>query len=115
MTDTRTTRSGTAAAWVIYVLQLLGSAVLALLAITSVFMTDSCGSVSAADEPAVCDTTYFGSVLFGYWIALAVLLVVVPIAIVRASRRGQATWVRALGGLVLAGALTVLFVVLMVR
>lgn len=115
MTDTRTTRSGTAAAWVIYVLQLLGSAVLALLAVTSVFMTDSCGSVSAADEPAVCDTTYFGSVLFGYWIALAVLLVLVPVAIVRASRRGQLTWVRALGGLVLAAALTVLFVVLMVR
>jgi hypothetical protein len=114
VTDTTApTRSSTAAAWIVYVLQLLGSAVLALLAITSVFMTDSCGSV--ADEPAVCDTTYFGSVLFGYWIALAVLLVLVPVAIVRASRRGRAAWLRALAGLVLAGALTVLFVVLMVR
>lgn len=115
MTDVRTSRSSTAVAWVLYALQLLASALLALLAITSVFMTDSCGSVSAADEPAVCDTTYFGAVLFGYWIALAVLLVVVPVAIVRASRRGHATWLRALAGLVLAGALTVLFVVLMVR
>ncbi|MBD8608436.1 hypothetical protein IFT73_16390 [Aeromicrobium sp. CFBP 8757] len=115
MTDTRTSRSGTAVAWVLYVLQVLGSALLALFAITSVFMTDSCGSVSAADEPAVCNTSYFGTVLFGYWIALAVLLVLVPIVIVRSSRRGQAAWVRALGGLVLAGALTVLFVVLMVR
>jgi hypothetical protein len=115
VTDLRTSRSSTTLAWIIYVLQLLGSALLALLAITSVFMTDSCGSVSAADEPAVCDTTYFGSVLVGYWIALAVLLVLVPIAIVRASRQGRAAWARALGGLVLAGALTVLFVVLMVR
>ena len=113
MTDTRTARSSTAAAWILYVLQLLGSAALALLAITSVFMTDSCGSVQ--DEPAVCDTTYFGSVLFGYWIALAALLVIVPIAIVRAARRGQAAWVRALAGIVMAGALTVAFVALMVR
>ena len=115
MTDTRTTRSGTTLAWILYVLQLLGSALLAVLAITSVFMTDSCGSVSAADEPAVCNTSYFGTVLFGYWIALAVLLVLVPIAIVRSSRRGRSATLRALGGLVLAGALTVLFVVLMVR
>lgn len=113
MTETRTTRSRTTLAWLLYVLQLLGSAVLALLAITSVFMTDSCGSV--ADEPAVCDTSYFGSVLVGYWIALATLLVLVPIAIVRSSRRGRSATLRALGGLVLAGALTVLFVVLMVR
>lgn len=113
MTTTQTTRSSTALAWVLYVLQLLGSAVLALLAITSVFMTDSCGSV--ADEPAVCDTNYFGAVLFGYWIALAVLLVLVPIAIIRASRRGQATWLRAIGGLVVTAALTVAFVMLMVR
>ncbi|MCW2839891.1 MAG: hypothetical protein JWR55_1374 [Aeromicrobium sp.] len=113
MSETVRTRSSTALAWVIYVLQVLGSAVLALFAITSVFMTDSCGSV--ADEPAVCDTGYFGSVLFGYWIALGVLLVLVPIAIVRASRRGRAAWLRAVAGIVVAGALTVLFVVLMIR
>ncbi|MET0928899.1 MAG: hypothetical protein ABWX74_05245, partial [Aeromicrobium sp.] len=63
----------------------------------------------------VCDTSYFGSVLFGYWIALAVLLVIVPIAIVRASRRGRSAGLRATLGIVLACALTVLFVVLMVR
>ena len=113
MNDAPTTRSGTAAAWVLYVLQRLLSAVLALLAITSVFMTDSCGSVS--DEPAVCDTDYFGAVLFGYWIALAVLLVLVPIAIVRASRRGRSAWLRALGGIAVTVALTVGFVMLMVR
>lgn len=113
MTTTSTARSSTVLAWIIYVVQALGSAVLALLAVTSVFMTDSCGSV--ADEPAVCNTTYFGSVLFGYWIALALLLVLVPIAIVRSSRRGQATWVRAIGGIVVAAALTVAFVMLMIR
>jgi hypothetical protein len=58
---------------------------------------------------------YFGSVLFGYWIALGVLLVIVPITIVRASRRGRAAWLRALAGSVVAGALTVGFVALMVR
>jgi len=113
MTEAVRTRSGSAAAWLLYVLQLLGSGLLGLLAITSVFMTDSCGSV--ADEPAVCDTGYLGSVLIGYWIALALLLVLVPIAIVRSSRRGQASWLRALGGLVLAGVLTVAFVLLVLR
>ena len=113
MNDTPTTRSSTAAAWIIYVLQLLVSVALALLAITSVFMTDSCGSVS--DEPAVCDTDYFGAVLFGYWIALAVLLMVVPIAIVRASRRGRSAWLRGLSGIVVTAALTIGFVMLMVR
>ena len=113
MTTTSTERSGTAGAWVLYVLQLLGSAVLALLAITSVFMTDSCGSVD--DEPLVCNTGYFGAVLFGYWIGLAVLLVVVPIAIVRASRRGKATWPWPLSAIVIAAAGTVLFVFLMVQ
>lgn len=114
MTDTSApARSSTIVAWVVYAFQLLGSAVLALFAIFSVFMTDSCGSV--ADEPAVCNTSYFGTVLFGYWIALAALLVIVPIAIVRASRRGRSAGLRAVLGIVAAGALTVLFVVLMVR
>lgn len=118
MTDHPTTRratgrSSTTAAWILYVLQLLGSAVLALLAITSVFMTDSCGSVD--DDAAVCNTAYFGSVLFGYWIALAALLVIVPIAIVMASRHGQAAWLRALAGIVTAALLTVVFVALMIR
>jgi hypothetical protein len=116
MTDTRTPRrSGTTLAWIVYVVQLLGSALLAVLAITSVFMTDSCGSVPAADEPAVCDGNYLGGVLFGYGFVLAVLLVLVPIAIVRASRRGRSAAARAVVGLLLAGALTVLFVVLIVR
>lgn len=114
MTATSTPqRSGTVLAWLLYAVQLLGSGVLALLAITSVFMTDSCGSV--ADEPAVCDTGYFGTVLLGYWVALFVLLVIVPVAIVRASRAGRAAGLRAFAGLVLAGGLTVLFVVLMTR
>lgn len=107
------TRSGTAFAWIVYAVQFLASAVLALLAITSVFMTDSCGSVD--DEPAVCNTTYFGTVLIGYWIVLAALLVIVPFLIVRASRRGQSAGLRAFAGLVLAAVLTVAFVALMVR
>jgi len=106
-------KRGTTLAWLLYVVQLLGAAVLALLAITSVFMTDSCGSV--ANEAAVCNTGYFGSVLFGYWAALALLAVIVPILIVKAARRGKSPAGRALGGLLLTAALTVLFVALMVR
>ncbi|MCW2770302.1 MAG: hypothetical protein JWR27_1735 [Aeromicrobium sp.] len=113
MTTTRPGRTGTALSWVVYTGQVLASAVLALLAITSVFMTDSCGSV--ADEPAVCNTGYFGAVLIGYWVGLAVLLVLVPIGIVRASRRGRSPLLRALAGIVLAGIGTVLFVILMTR
>jgi hypothetical protein len=113
MTTTRPGRTGTALSWVVYAAQGLASAVLALLAITSVFMTDSCGSV--ADEPAVCNTGYFGTVLLGYWVGLAVLLVLVPIGIVRASRRGRSAAPRALAGIVAAAAMTGLFVVLMTR
>ncbi len=114
MTDTTSSaRSGSVLAWLVYVVQLLTSAALALLAITSVFMTDSCGSTT--NDAAVCDTGYFGAVLFGYWAALAVLLVVVPFAIVRASRRGRPTWPRALAGLLATATLTVAFVMLMLR
>jgi hypothetical protein len=113
MTTTRPGRTGTVLSWVVYAGQVLASAVLALLAITSVFMTDSCGSV--ADEPAVCDTGYFGAVLIGYWIGLAALLVLVPIGIVHASRRGRSAALRALAGIVVAAVMTILFVVLMTR
>jgi hypothetical protein len=113
MTITAPRRSGTVLAWLIYAAQWVASVVLALLAITSVFMTDSCGSV--ADEPAVCDTGYFGAVLIGYWIGLAALLVLVPIGIVHASRRGRSAALRALAGIVVAAVMTILFVVLMTR
>jgi hypothetical protein len=113
VTTTAPGRTGTVLAWLVFAGQVLASGVLALLAITSVFMTDSCGSV--ADEPAVCDTSYFGTVLVGYWIGLAALLVLVPVGIVHASRRGGSPLLRALAGIVLAGVGTVLFVVLMTR
>lgn len=114
MIDTPTpARSGTALAWIVYAFHFLVSGVLALFAITSVFMTDSCGSV--ADEPAVCNSSYFGAVLIGYWVALAALLVAVPILIVRAGARGRSAGLRASTGLALAVVLTVVFISLMVR
>ncbi|RYJ02000.1 MAG: hypothetical protein EON52_20420 [Actinomycetales bacterium] len=99
--------------WSLYVVQLLASAVLALLAVTSVFMTDSCGSVD--DEPRVCDMGYFGSTLVGYWVLLVVLVVVVPLVIVRTTHRDRASWPWALLGLAALAAVTVLFVFLMTR
>lgn len=113
MTTTAPRRTGTVLGWLIYAAHVLASAVLALLAITSVFMTDSCGSV--ADESSVCEPAYFGTVLIGYWLLLAALLVLVPFGIVRASRRGRSSALPALTGLLLAGILTVLFVLLMTR
>lgn len=99
--------------WSLYVVQLLASVVLGFLAITSVFMTDSCGSVD--DEALVCNMGYFGSTLFGYWGTLVVLVVLVPVAIVLRIRRGQASWPWALLGIVATVAATVLFVFLMTR
>ncbi|RYJ00183.1 MAG: hypothetical protein EON52_24220 [Actinomycetales bacterium] len=99
--------------WSLYVVQLLASVLLGLLAVTSIFMTDSCGSVD--DEPAVCNIGYFGSTLFGYWFVLVVLAVVVPLAVVRTTHSGRASWPWALLGLAATAAATVLFVVLMTR
>ena len=100
-------------AWTLYVIQLLVEAVLAVFALFSVFMTDSCGSV--ADEPAVCDTNYFGAVLFSYWAILAVAVFAVPVILVICIKRGKLLWPWALGALVVLAVLTALFVALMTR
>ncbi|MET0467852.1 MAG: hypothetical protein ABWZ87_03860 [Aeromicrobium sp.] len=113
MTDTRATRSSTTVAWIVYCVQIVLSSGMAFLGLLSVFLTDSCGSV--ADEPAVCDTTYFSTVLFGYWILLLLLLVLVPFAIVHAARRGQSAGRRASLGLGLAVVVCFVFLALMTR
>lgn len=100
-------------AWLLYVVQLLIEAVLALLALTSVFMTDSCGT--NADDPAVCNMAYFGTVFFGYWVILAVAAIGVPILLVVRTRQGRLLWPWAFGSLVTLAGLTVVFVMLMTR
>ena len=115
MTDTRTAHSSTTLAWVIYCVHLIASCGLAMFGLLSVFLTDSCGTGDPADEPAVCNGDYLGTVVIGYWIVLLLLLVVVPILIVRAARRGRATWVSALAGLVAAGVATGVFMALVLR
>lgn len=100
-------------AWSLYAIQLLSEVLLALFALTSVFMTDSCGSVE--DEPAVCDSGYFATVLLGYWAILALAAVAVPIVLVVCTRKERLLWPWALGSLVLLGGLTVAFVMLMTR
>jgi hypothetical protein len=71
MTDPRLTRTPTALAWAVYCVQMVLSGGMALVGLIPIVFSDSCGSVS--DEPAVCDTTYAGTVLITYWIVLALL------------------------------------------
>lgn len=89
-------------AWLLYAAQLAGEAVLAMLWLTSVMMTDSCGSGS--DAPAVCDTTYFMT----WWLAYAAFLVLAalatPVAILMAGRRHARRWPWPVLALVLLGA-----------
>jgi hypothetical protein len=75
---------------VLYALQLAGEAALGMLWLTSVMMTDSCGSV--ADEPAVCNAAYFVTWWFAYAALLVLAALVTPIAIVVAGKRGNVRW-----------------------
>ncbi len=106
-------RSNQLVAWLLYIPQLLLDLILGAFGITSVFMTDSCGSVG--DEPAVCNTSYFGAVLFGFWFALLALIIVIPITIVLSARRGGRAWLWPVAGIVASIALVVIFVALMTR
>jgi len=100
-------------AWVLYAVQLAGQAVLAPFWLMSVMMTDSCGSV--ADEPAVCNGTYF----MAWWSAYAVFLVgaalFTPIAIIVAGRRGNNRWKWPVLVVVVVVAATVGYVSIMTR
>jgi hypothetical protein len=77
-------------AWVLYALQLAGEAVLAMLWLTSVMMTDSCGATS--DDPAVCNAAYFVTWWFAYAALLIAAVVITPIAIIVAGKRGNVRW-----------------------
>jgi hypothetical protein len=76
--------------WVLYGLQLAGEALLAPFWLMSVMMTDSCGSV--ADEPAVCDGKYFATFFAAFACVLVMAVVVTPVAIIVAGRRGKPRW-----------------------
>lgn len=80
----------TVVAWVLYGLQLAGELALAPLWLMSVMMTDSCGSV--ADEPAVCNLTYFTTGWFAFAGLLVAAAVATPVAIVVAGKRGKRRW-----------------------
>ena len=113
MTDPRLTRSPTVLAWTVYAVHMVLSSGMALFGLLPIVFSDSCGSVD--DEPAACNMTYAGTVLITYWIVLAVLLIVVPFAIARASRLGQSAAKRAFLGLGLSLAAAVGFAALMTR
>jgi hypothetical protein len=80
----------TVVAWVLYVLQLAGEAVLAMLWLTAVMMTDSCGSTP--NEAAVCNGAYFITWWFAYAAVLVVAVPFTPVAILVAGRRGTRRW-----------------------
>ncbi|VXC48713.1 conserved membrane hypothetical protein [Aeromicrobium sp. 9AM] len=96
-------------------LQVLGTLVLGIVSIFTIFTTDSCGTSTSATVPAVCDSDYFGGVLIGYWISLVVLVVVTLIAIIVATARSAAVWPWSVGGVVLTFVATIVFFVLISR
>jgi hypothetical protein len=77
-------------AWVLYVLQLGGEALLGMFWLMSVMAGDSCGSV----EPGlrVCDGNYFVTWWFAYAGVLIGAVFVTPIAIIVAGRTGKWRW-----------------------
>jgi hypothetical protein len=101
--------------WILFVLQVLGTLVLGVISILSVFATDSCGSSASATVPAVCDGDYFGNVLIGYWIALLVLVVGTLIALIVTTAAKRLVWPWALGGSLLSLISTIVFFVLITR
>jgi hypothetical protein len=101
--------------WILYVLQALGTLVLGVMSIFSVFATDSCGSTASDTVPAVCDSDYFGNVLIGYWIALLVLVVGTLIALIVTTATKRLLWPWALGGALLTLVSTIVFFVLITR
>lgn len=77
-------------AWLLYALQVVGELGLGMFWLMSVMMTDSCGSV--IDEPRVCDGEYFATWFFAYAAVLAAGLLITPIGIIVAGRRGKRRW-----------------------
>ncbi|MEO6604400.1 MAG: hypothetical protein ABIN55_02180 [Aeromicrobium sp.] len=101
--------------WVLFVGQIFGTIALGLIAIFSIFVTDSCGSNASDTVPSVCDSDYFGSVLVGYWITLLVLLVATLIGLIVATSRKKPAWPWPVGGCVITGIATIIFFTLMSR
>lgn len=90
-TQTRASRTADiVVAWLLYALQLAGEALLVLFWLTSVMMTDSCGSVP--DGLRVCDGDYFATWFFAYAAVLLLAAVATPIALIIAGRRGGRRW-----------------------
>ncbi len=99
--------------WVLYAVQVLASLAVGFISLFAIFLTDSCGSTS--DDAAVCDGGYLASVIFGYWIALVVLTIAVPIALAVAGARKRPSWPWAVGGFGLLVLSTILFFALVSR
>lgn len=95
--------------WLLYVLQILGSIVAGFIALFAIFLSDSCGTSASSTVPSICDGDRLVNVIFGFWIALIVLAVAVPIALIVAAVRKKPSWPWAVGGAGLALAATIIF------
>ena len=99
--------------WVLYAIHVAASGVVVLISLFSIFLTDSCGSTD--NDASVCDTDYFGSVLVGFWITVAALAIMVPIALIVAGVRRKPSWPWAVGGFGILVLATILFFALVTR
>lgn len=82
--------------WILYAVHVCATLTVGLISLFAIFLTDSCGS--AVVDPDVCDFDYFGGVLLGFWIALVVLAVAVPVMIIVATVRKTSVWPWSVGG-----------------
>lgn len=99
--------------WLLYAVLLLGEAVLALLALTSVMMTDSCGSTT--QDAAVCNVSYFAAVNVAFLGVMLVAALGVPILIIASTLRQRRSWPWPLAGLLALAIATPCYVVLLTR
>jgi hypothetical protein len=99
--------------WLLYAVLLLGEAGLALLALTSVMMTDGCGSTS--QDAAVCNVAYFGAVNLVFVGLLVVAAVGVPVLIVVATLRRRRSWPWPLAAILALAVATPCYVLLLTR
>ena len=110
-TDRDESTADKVAAWVLYAVQLVIEGVLFLFSAFSVMATDPCGT--GVDEPRICSGYYFTVAFYGYWLALLVAALAVPLLIQSAGRRGKLRWFRPVMAIVALAIATVVYIVLL--
>jgi hypothetical protein len=109
----RSPKADLVTAWVFYVVQLAGEALLGMFWLMSVMAGDSCGATS--NDLKVCDSTYFVFWWFAYAAVLVAAALFTPVAIIVADRRGAWCWPWPVLAIVVLTAATVGYGVLLSR